>query len=102
MVALRRIGLTLAAPVLALVVAAVVATLILLATGGDIGAFWRTILSSPGSDGFVYILNQTAVLYLSGVAAAIGFRMNLFNIGVEGQYRISAFAAAAFAGAGIL
>ena len=29
------------------------------------------------------------MLYLSGVAAAIGFRMNLFNIGVEGQYRIA-------------
>ena len=34
------------------------------------------------------------MLYLSGVAAAIGFRMNLFNIGVEGQYRVAAFAAA--------
>ncbi len=42
------------------------------------------------------------MLYLSGVAAAIGFRMNLFNIGVEGQYRVAAFAAAAFAGAGWL
>ena len=29
------------------------------------------------------------MLYLSGVAAAIGFRMNLFNIGVEGQYRLA-------------
>ena len=36
----------------------------------------------------------SAILYLSGVAAAIGFRMNLFNIGVEGQYRVAAFAAA--------
>ena len=28
--------------------------------------------------------------------------MNLFNIGVEGQYRVATFAAAAFAGAGWL
>ena len=46
----------------------------------------------------VNILNQTAILYLAGIAAAIGFRMNLFNIGVEGQYRVGAFAAAWFAG----
>ena len=28
----------------------------------------------------------------------IGFRMNLFNIGVDGQYRVAVFAAAVFAG----
>ena len=38
------------------------------------------------------------MLYLSGLAVAIGFRMNLFNIGVDGQYRIAAFAAAVVAG----
>ena len=37
------------------------------------------------------------MLYLSGLAAAIGFRMNLFNIGVEGQYRVATFCAALFA-----
>ena len=30
---------------------------------------------------------------------AIGFRMNLFNIGVDGQYRLAAFAAAVVGGA---
>ena len=33
------------------------------------------------------IINNATVLYLSGLAVAIGFRMNLFNIGVDGQYR---------------
>ncbi|HNN48847.1 MAG TPA: ABC transporter permease [Marmoricola sp.] len=42
------------------------------------------------------------MLYLSGAAAAIGFRMNLFNIGVEGQYRIAGLFAGAFAGLGLL
>ena len=37
------------------------------------------------------------MLYLAGLAAAIGFRMNLFNIGVEGQYRVATFIAAVFA-----
>ena len=30
---------------------------------------------------------------------AIGFRMNLFNIGVDGQYRLAAFIAAVVGGA---
>ncbi len=29
-------------------------------------------------------------LYISGVAVAIGFKMGIFNIGVEGQYRVAA------------
>jgi simple sugar transport system permease protein len=44
------------------------------------------------------VINSGAVLYLSGIAAAIGFRMKLFNIGVDGQYRIAAFVAAWVAG----
>jgi simple sugar transport system permease protein len=46
----------------------------------------------------VLILNQSTTYYLSAVAVAIGFRMNLFNIGVDGQYRLAAILAAAFAG----
>jgi simple sugar transport system permease protein len=98
----KRILLALAAPVLALVVAAVVSSIVLLVSGDDVAAFWSTMLSVPESRNIVNIVNNAAVLYLSGVAAAIGFRMNLFNIGVEGQYRVAAFAAAAFAGAGWL
>jgi simple sugar transport system permease protein len=102
MVLVRRALIGLAAPVLALVVAAAVATLVLLLTGDDVGAFWTTMRTWPAHDDIVAILNQSAVLYLSGVAAAIGFRMNMFNIGVEGQYRLAGFAAGAFAGAGWL
>ena len=98
----RRTVLALAAPVLALVVAGLIATLVLLVTGDDVGAFWTTMTTWPGHDDIVAILNQAAVLYLSGVAAAIGFRMNLFNIGVEGQYRLAGFVAGGFAGANLL
>ncbi len=98
----KRAALGLAAPVLALVVAAVVASLVLVATGDDVAGFWNVLLSWPQGRNIVNILNSAAILYLSGVAAAIGFRMNLFNIGVEGQYRVATFAAAAFAGAGWL
>ncbi len=94
----RRLLLSVAAPVLALVISAVVATLVLLSTGDDVGAFWSTMLAWPANRNLVNILNYGSALYLSGVAAAIGFRMNLFNIGVEGQYRLAAFAGAVFAG----
>lgn len=42
----------------------------------------------------VETLNWSTPLYLSAIAVAIGFRMNLFNIGVEGQYILAAFMAA--------
>jgi len=98
----KRVALALAAPVLALIVAAIVASLVLLATGDDVAGFWEVLFTVPKGRNIVNILNAASILYLSGVAAAIGFRMNLFNIGVEGQYRVAAFAAAAFAGAGWL
>lgn len=94
----RRVALAVAAPLLAFVVAGVVATLVLIVTGDDVGGFWDVMFSVPAHRNLVSILNTTALLYFSGVAAAIGFRMNLFNIGVEGQYRLAGFAAAAFAG----
>ena len=40
-------------------------------------------------------INQSVPLFLSGLAVSVGFRMNLFNIGVEGQYSVAAVVAAA-------
>ena len=56
------------------------------------------MLSWPEPRNWANIINNATVLYLSGLAVAIGFRMNLFNIGVDGQYRVAAFAAAVVAG----
>ena len=94
---LQRAGLALAAPVLALVVAGIITSLVLVAAGDDPAAFWETMLAWPENRSLVNIINEASVLYLSGLAAAIGFRMNLFNIGVEGQYRVATFVAAYFA-----
>ena len=96
--AVRQIGLALAAPVLAFLIAAALATGLMAVTGDDVAGFWETMLTLPETRQFTTILNETGILYLAGVAAAIGFRMNLFNIGVEGQYRVGAFAAAWVAG----
>jgi general nucleoside transport system permease protein len=93
----RRTALALAAPVLALLVAGILTSLVLASVGDSPAAFWETMLAWPENRSLVNIINEASVLYLSGLAAAIGFRMNLFNIGVEGQYRIATFAAAVFA-----
>ena len=95
---LRRVGVALAAPLLAIAIAVVLTSIVLLALGNSVGPVWQVFLSSPMPGVTEAIINDTAVLYLSGVAVAIGFRMNLFNIGVEGQYRLAGFAAGAFAG----
>lgn len=94
----RRILMSLAAPVLALVVAFVVTSLVLVAVGDPVWEVWKTILAVPKPRQSVNIINAAAVFYLSAIAVAVGFRMNLFNIGVDGQYRVAVFAAAVFAG----
>jgi simple sugar transport system permease protein len=91
---LRRMGAGLAAPLLAVLLALGITCLILIATGDSPADFLDVITTSPKPRNYTNILNNASVLYLSALAAAIGFRMNLFNIGVEGQYRVAAFAAA--------
>ncbi|MFI6344471.1 ABC transporter permease [Streptomyces sp. NPDC050560] len=96
----ERLFLALAAPVLAIVAALVVTALVILATGKDPSAAFSDMLSyGSASDSQVYILNKATTYYLAGVAVAVGFRMNLFNIGVDGQYRLAAFVAAVLGGA---
>ncbi len=90
------------APVLALVIALAITTVILVAAGNSVSGFLSTIFSAPAPRNLVNIVNNASVLYLSALAAAIGFRMGLFNIGVEGQYRVAVFAAAAFCGQDLL
>ena len=99
---LRRIGVAVAAPLLAIAIAVVLTSIVLLALGNAVGPVWQVFLSTPMQGVAEAIVNDAAVLYLSGIAVAIGFRMNLFNIGVDGQYRVAAFAAALFAGQGWL
>jgi general nucleoside transport system permease protein len=94
----RRIGLALSAPLLALVVAFLITSLVLTLFGDPVLDVWKTILHVPKPRQTVQIINAATVFYLSAVAVAVGFRMNLFNIGVDGQYRVGVFAAAVFAG----
>ena len=101
-VRLRAIGMALLAPLIAVVVAVLATTVVIAAAGSSPGDFWTAMFSNPLPRIRVNIVNQAAMIYIAAVSAAIGFRMGLFNIGVEGQYTIASFAAASFAGAAFL
>ncbi|MFN2487557.1 MAG: ABC transporter permease, partial [Acidimicrobiia bacterium] len=91
----RRILLTLAAPVVALVFSVAMSSIVLLVSGSNpVAAFGDMIGHASRLETMVDILNRATPLYIAGVAVAIGFRMNLFNIGVEGQYLLAALVAA--------
>ena len=92
---LRRIVLASAAPVLAGAFALLISAIVLELSGSDSIETFKTIIQNGMKlETIVDTLNRATPLYLAAVAAAIGFRMNLFNIGVEGQYILAAFLAA--------
>jgi len=93
-----RLVLGTSVPVLALVAAFAITSLVLILAGDPVGDVWSQILTWPEQRNLSNIIDNATVLYLSGLAVAIGFKMNLFNIGVDGQYRVAAFAAAVVAG----
>ncbi len=91
----RRILLTLAAPVVALVFSVAMSSIVLLISGSNpVAAFGDMMSHASRLETMVDILNRATPLYIAGVAVAIGFRMNLFNIGVDGQYLLAALVAA--------
>jgi ABC-type uncharacterized transport system permease subunit len=91
----RAVLLGLAAPVGAVVVAAVASAAILAVGGHSPADVFQTMFRQASKPTpFVDMVNQAMVYYLSAVAVSIGFRMNLFNIGVEGQYSLAALGAA--------
>ena len=100
---LSRIGLALAAPLLAVAFSVVVTSVILLVAGDPVWVTWKTLVTGglPGvmPRNLMTTINLGTTYYLSAIAVAIGFRMNLFNIGVDGQYRLAVFAAAVVGGA---
>ena len=80
----------------AALLAIVIGSLVLLLIGKNpIDAARAMITYLDSADSVVAVLNRANWYYLSGLAAAIGFRMGLFNIGVDGQYRIAALLTAA-------
>jgi ABC-type uncharacterized transport system permease subunit len=96
---LRSFLLQFAAPIASVVFALVLSAIVLRVAGSNpFTAFGDMIDHGTKLETIVDMLNRATPLYISGVAAAIGFKMNLFNIGVEGQYLLGAFFGAAAGG----
>jgi simple sugar transport system permease protein len=92
----NKIVYALAAPVLAAAAALVISSIALLAIGESpldaFQAMWNAVNSA---DSVANIINTAAPYYVMGLAVALGFKMGLFNIGADGQYRLGALIAAA-------
>ncbi len=107
MSAVRRLAAPLLAPALAIVVALVISALVILAIGQDPLAAVRVMFDfgdrpSQQTQAIVTVLNRAVPLFLAGLAVSVAFRMGLFNIGVEGQYRLATIVAAAVGAAVVL
>jgi ABC-type uncharacterized transport system permease subunit len=95
-----RIGRALAAPAIALVVSLLLAGVVLRLTGWNPWSVYGYMLSQGVQpESLIRVVNLATPYYISALAVAIGFKMGLFNIGVEGQYRLAALCAAAFGAA---
>jgi general nucleoside transport system permease protein len=95
----RRLGRSLLAPVLAVVVAVVISSIVMAALQVSPWRVFEVMVDfgdtpSQQVTAIVVILNRAVPLFLAGLAVAIAFRMGLFNIGVEGQYRLATVMAA--------
>ncbi|MCF6097749.1 ABC transporter permease [Thermovorax subterraneus] len=84
------------APVLAIVLSALISSIVILSIGKSPLQVFYTMFkfSLSRMDSVAIILYNATPLIFSGLAVSVGFRMGLFNIGVEGQYLIGAFFAA--------
>lgn len=96
---LDRLRQALLAPVLAVLVALLISAVVMLAIGVDPLRALEVMVDfgdrpSQQITALVVVLNRAVPLFLAGLAVAVAFRMGLFNIGVEGQYRMATVVAA--------
>ena len=97
---LNKLGLSVIASVVALVVAILLTSVVLELTHHNaIDTIRQMVDFGTQATQIAAIINQATTYYLAAIAVAIGFRMNLFNIGVDGQYQLAALLPAAFGGA---
>ncbi len=95
MTRLRGAGPILLAPFVAIVLALGVAAVILALAGANpVGTLRDALAYGLEPTTLIAVVNKALPYYLAGIAAAVGFHLRLFNIGIDGQYRLAAFAAA--------
>jgi general nucleoside transport system permease protein len=99
----RRLALSLLAPLSALVFAVAISSLALWASGNSPMTAWREMIEyAADTRRFISIVNRAVPLYVSALAVGFAFKMNLFNIGVEGQYQLAALLSASVGAAIVL
>ena len=91
-----RTGLiTLASSLSAVILALAICAVLLAVTGKDPWQAYSTILrTGTEGDKLLEMMKRATPLIFSATAVAVGFKMNLFNIGVEGQYLFAALISA--------
>jgi general nucleoside transport system permease protein len=95
---LQSIAITLGGSVLAVVIAFAVCGVFLAFIGHNPFTVYRQMLDYDISrDSFLDAMRRAVPLMLSATAVAIGFKMGLFNIGVEGQTRFAVLLTAGIA-----
>lgn len=81
-------------PAIALVIAFGIAALALLLVDIDpLFAYGEMLDFGTTTESLIIMVNRAIPLYVSGLAVAVGFKMGLFNIGVEGAYLLAALVA---------
>ncbi len=85
-----------AAPVVALLIAAVVGDILILAFGQSPADVYRLLLDGTlgNAYGIGQVIYKATTLVFTGLAVAVGLRAGLFNIGAEGQLAMGGFCAA--------
>jgi simple sugar transport system permease protein len=98
---MQRMLVTAASSFGAVIIALVIAGVLMLVTGwiwgadlNPLRAYGKMIEAGFTPDKMYEAIERSAPYMVAAVAVAIGFKMNLFNIGVEGQYLIGTFIAA--------
>jgi ABC-type uncharacterized transport system permease subunit len=102
----RRAAQSLLGPVMAVLVSLIISAIVIALIGEDPLTALQVMVDlgdtpAQQTQSMVVILNRAIPLFLAGLAVSIAFRMGLFNIGVEGQYRLATILAAA-AGAAVV
>ena len=95
----RSVTVRLGVPFVALAVALGLGAIVLLAFGDDPIEAYRTMFRSSlqGWRSFTRTLTYATPLILTGLAAAVAFKMRVYNIGAEGQLFAGAIAASGLA-----
>ena len=96
---LRTGMITLASTLSAVLLALAICAVLLAVTGKNPWQAYSTIFQTgTESDKLLEMMKRATPLIFSATAVAVGFKMNLFNIGVEGQYLFAALIAAVVGG----